>query len=111
MQISTVDSDALPQNNQIAWFGIKKEPLCICYTVSKSPQTSLLITPLPAPISASNFHDLTQITQRRVCFYPKCTEIQGERFFCALWVKAHSARGGVNRKHHPAERCDLRFGV
>ena len=74
MQISTVDSDALPQNNQIAWFGIKKEPLCICYTVSKSPQTSLLITPLPAPISASNFHDLTQITQRRVCFNPNRIE-------------------------------------
>ena len=34
------------------------------------------------------------------------------QFFCALWVKAHSARGGrgVNRKHHPSERCDLRFG-
>ena len=34
------------------------------------------------------------------------------RFFCALWVKAHSARRGrgVNRKHHPAERCVLRFG-
>ena len=34
------------------------------------------------------------------------------QFFCALWVKAHSARGGrgVNRKHHPAESCDLRFG-
>ena len=32
--------------------------------------------------------------------------------FCVLWVKAHSARGGrgVNRKHHPAERGDLRFG-
>ena len=32
------------------------------------------ITPLPAQISASNFHDLTQITQRRVCFDPKRTE-------------------------------------
>ena len=32
------------------------------------------ITPLPAQISASNFHDLTQITQRRVCFNPKRTE-------------------------------------
>ena len=33
-------------------------------------------------------------------------------FFCALLAKAHSARGDhcVNRKHHPAERCDLRFG-
>ena len=93
MQISTVDSDALPQNNQIAWFGIKKEPLCICYTVSKSPQTSLLITPLPAQISASNFHDLTQITQRRVCVIkPKAhRKTQSARFFCALWVKAHSA--------------------
>ena len=29
------------------------------------------LTPLPAQISASNFHDLTQITQRRVRFNPK----------------------------------------
>ena len=33
-----------------------------------------VITPLSAQISASNFHDLTQITQRRVCFNPKRTE-------------------------------------
>ena len=74
---------------------------------------SLLLTPLSAQISASNFHDLTQITQCRVCFNPKRTEKnQSARFFCALLVKAHSARGGrgVNRKHHSAERCDLRFG-
>ena len=32
------------------------------------------LTPLPAQISASNFHDLTQITQHRVCFNPKRTE-------------------------------------
>merc|ERR1712218_583301 len=38
-----------------------------------------LITALPAQISASNFHDLTQITQRRVRFNPKCTV-----FPCAL---------------------------
>ena len=36
--------------------------------------TPVTITPLPAQISASNFHDLTQITQRRVCFDPKRTE-------------------------------------
>ena len=33
-----------------------------------------LITALPAQIIASNFHDLTQIVQRRVCFSPKRTE-------------------------------------
>ena len=33
-----------------------------------------MLTALPAQISASNFHDLTQITQRRVCFNPKRTE-------------------------------------
>ena len=38
-----------------------------------------LITALPAQISASNFHDLTQITQRRVRFNPKRTV-----FLCAL---------------------------
>ena len=32
------------------------------------------ITPLPAQISAANLNDLTQITQRRVCFNPKRTE-------------------------------------
>ena len=57
------------------------------------------LTPLSAQISASNFHDLTQITQRRVCFNPKRT----------VKPKARGGRG-VNRKHHPAERCDLRFG-
>ena len=39
----------------------------------------LSITALPAQISASNFHDLTQITQRRVRFNPKRTV-----FPCAL---------------------------
>ena len=39
----------------------------------------LMITALPAQISASNFHDLTQITQRRVRFNPKRTV-----FPCAL---------------------------
>jgi len=71
------------------------------------------LTPLSAQISASNFHDLTQITQRRVCFNPKCSEKpKAHVFFCALWVKAHSAQGsrGANHKHYPAERCDLRFG-
>ena len=38
-----------------------------------------LLTALPAQISASNFHDLTQITQRRVRFNPKLTV-----FLCAL---------------------------
>ena len=33
-----------------------------------------ILTPLPVQISASNFHELTQITQRRVCFNPKRTE-------------------------------------
>ena len=37
------------------------------------------ITALPAQISAPNFHDLTQITQRRVRFNPKRTV-----FPCAL---------------------------
>ena len=71
----------------------------------------LTITPLPAQISASNFHDLTQITSRRVCFNPKHTEKPKAHGFY-VWVKAHSARGGRgdNRKHHPGERCDLRFG-
>ena len=32
------------------------------------------LTPLPAQISAFNFHDLTQITQRRVCLNPTRTE-------------------------------------
>ena len=41
---------------------------------SQSLKTKILpITALPAQISASNFHDLTQITQRRVCFNPKRT--------------------------------------
>ena len=39
----------------------------------------LMITALPAQISASNFHDLTQITLRRVRFNPKRTV-----FPCAL---------------------------
>lgn len=39
----------------------------------------LKLTALPAQISASNFHDLTQITQRRVRFNPKRTV-----FPCAL---------------------------
>ena len=55
-------------------------------------------------------------------YYQVCAECaltQSARFFLALWVKAHSAQGGagpgrpgrgVNRKHHPAERSDLRFG-
>ena len=44
----------------------------------------------------------TKAHRNTVCF----------EFFCALWVKAHSMRSGrgVYRKHHPAERCDLRFG-
>ena len=49
------------------------------------------LTPLSAQISASNFRYFTQMTAR---------------------PQSHSARGGrgVNRKHHSAERCDLRFG-
>ena len=72
-----------------------------------------LITPLSAQISASNFHDLTQITSSWF-WSPRveCALTQSAQKNRALWVKAHSARGGrgVNRKHHPAERCDLRFG-
>ena len=44
-----------------------------------------ILTPLPVQISASNFHDLTQITQRRVCFNPKRTENPKRTvFLCAL---------------------------
>ena len=57
------------------------------------------LTALPAQISASNFHDLTQITQRRVCFNPKRTEKPKAhgfwccascdfKFFRALWAKS-----------------------
>ena len=47
--------------------------------INKCIEVVCLITPLPAQISASNFHDLTQITQRRVRFNPKRTV-----FPCAL---------------------------
>ena len=61
------------------------------------------ITPLSVQISASNFHDFTQITQRRVCFNPRRTEKpKAHVFLCALvqkspctevwfeiWLKAH----------------------
>ena len=43
------------------------------------------ITPLPAQISASNFHDLTQITQRRVCFNQSAQKNSMRTvFLCAL---------------------------
>ena len=56
--------------------------------------------------SGNVFHDLTQITQRRVCFNPKRTEKpKAHGFSVRFGLKAHSAQGGrgVNRKHHPAE--------
>ena len=45
-----------------------------CHQVDGLKSLIILLTPLSAQISASNFHDLTQITQRRVCFNPKRTE-------------------------------------
>ena len=49
-----------------------QQSTCNCHCIK-------YITALPAQISASNFHDLTQITQRRVRFNPKRTV-----FPCAL---------------------------
>ena len=51
-----------------------------------------LITPLPAQISASNFHDLTQITQRRVCFNPKRTEKPKAHGFSVRFGLKHTLR-------------------
>ena len=50
------------------------------------------ITPLPAQISASNFHDLTQITQRRVCFNPKRTEKPKAHGFSVRFGLKHTLR-------------------
>ena len=51
-----------------------------------------LITPLPAQISAYNFHDLTQITQRRVCFNPKRTEKPKAHGFSVRFELKHTLR-------------------
>ena len=51
-----------------------------------------LITPLSAQISASNFHDLTQITQRRVCFNPKRTKKPKAHGFSARFGLKHTLR-------------------
>ena len=51
-----------------------------------------LITPLSAQISASNFHDLTQITQRRVCFNPKRTEKPKAHGFSVRFGLKHTLR-------------------
>ena len=118
---------ALRISNKITTSALVKHVGRISPELSK--RTPLIkLTPLPAQISASNFHDLTQITQCRVCFNPKrmvflCALVQtfepnlkshlSEKlclrltprppraecalksvrfgFFCALWVKAHSA--------------------
>ena len=53
---------------------VDREVAMVSDQVSKGLKRIWTITPLPAQISASNFHDLTQITQRRVCFNPKRTE-------------------------------------
>ena len=50
------------------------------------------ITPLSAEISASNFHDLTQITQRRVCFNPKRTEKPKAHGFSVRFGLKHTLR-------------------
>ena len=50
------------------------------------------ITALPAQISASNFHDLTQITQRRVCFNPKRTEKPKAHGFSVRFGLKHTLR-------------------
>ena len=51
-----------------------------------------------------------RLTPRPPC--AECALTQSAQKKRALWVKPHYARGGrgVNRKHHSAERCDLRFG-
>ena len=51
-----------------------------------------LITPLSAQISASNFHDLTQITQCRVCFNPKRTEKPKAHGFSVRFGLKHTLR-------------------
>ena len=50
------------------------------------------LTPLPTQISASNFHDLTQITQRRVCFNPKRTEKPKAHGFSVRFGLKHTLR-------------------
>ena len=51
-----------------------------------------VVTPLPAQISAYNFHDLTQITQRRVCFNPKRTEKPKAHGFSVCFRLKHTLR-------------------
>ena len=51
-----------------------------------------VITPLSAQISASNFHDLTQITQCRVCFNPKRTEKPKAHGFSVRFGLKHTLR-------------------
>ena len=58
-----------------------------------SKRTPLIkLTPLPAQISASNFHDLTQITQCRVCFNPKRTEKPKAHGFYVRFGLKHTLR-------------------
>ena len=72
------------------------------------------VTPPSAQISATNFHDLTQITGGD---NPKRTEKPKAHGFSVRFGLKHTLRQvivtgrGVNRKHNPAERCDLRFGL
>ena len=66
----------------MVWFGLVFLPLS-------------LITPLPAQISASNFHDLNQITQRIVCFNPKRTEKPKAHSFSVRFGLNHTLRDVV----------------
>ena len=50
------------------------------------------ISPLSAQIGGSNFHDLTQITQRRVCFNPKRTEKPKAHGFSVRFGLKHTLR-------------------
>ena len=46
---------------------VDREVAMVSDQVTKGLKRIWTITPLPAQISAYNFHDLTQITQHRVC--------------------------------------------
>ena len=59
----------------------------------------VLITPLPAQISASNFHDLTQITQR--CQPPEP--------LAALWPESYSAECTLVKSTFFNLFCDFRI--
>ena len=52
----------------------------------------ILLTPLSAQISASDFHDLTQIPQRRVWFNPERTEKPKAHGFSVRFGLKHTLR-------------------